>query len=178
MHTSRISPIFLFQMIWGFLRFITHTQFLIGPSNFQYWKEKHWSINEKLFYIDDFMEQCTLVGNSALHTTLYCTQSHWHSARALPHLSLISRGERMKTSLRPHFHWTRFKIVCCIQIFSSILAVSIELLHFFISSFYLFHFPQLCALLSLHLNAKCGLMSEAEKLKASNTQIQAVGSLR
>ena len=52
------------------------------------------------------------------------------------------------------------------------------LLSFFISSFYLFHFPQLCALLSLHLNAKCGLMSEAEKLKASNTQIQAVGSLR
>ena len=135
MHTSHISPIFLFQMIWGFLRFITHTQFLIGPSNFQYWKEKHWSINEKLFYIDDFMEQCTLVGNSALHTTLYCTQSHWHSARALPHLSLISRGDRMKTTLRPHFHSTRFKIVGCIQIFSSILPLSIELLHFIILPF-------------------------------------------
>ena len=135
MHTNHISPIFSFQITWGFLRFITHTQLLIGPPNVQYRKKNIGQPTRGFFYIDDFMEQCTLVGNSALDTTLYCTQPHWHSARALPHLSLISRGDRMKTTLRPHFHWTTFKMECYIRIFSSMLPVSIKLLRFIISPF-------------------------------------------
>ena len=175
MHTSHISPIFLFQMIWGFLRFITHTQFLIGPSNFQYWKKNIGQSMRSFFIL--MTSWNNVLWLAILHyIRLYIAHNP---------IDILREPSPIFHSYRVGTEWKQLYVhtstgpdsKLCVA-YKSFLPSCQFLLSFFISSFYLFHFPQLCALLSLHLNAKCGLMSEAEKLKASNTQIQAVGSLR
>ena len=123
-------------MIWGFLRFITHTQFLIGPSNFQYWKKNIGQSMRSFFIL--MTSWNNVLWLAILHyIRLYIAHN---PIDILREPSPIFHSYRVGTewkqlSLRPHFHSTRFKIVCCIQIFSSILPVSIELLHFIILPF-------------------------------------------